>query len=775
MNTSIDGDLRKIHNGGNMKKHSRLKMIAAFALILCFGISPAWGADLYVDVTGAENGDGLGWQTAFTDLQDALAAAADGDTIHVAKGTYFPGNARDVYFIIKQSLTLLGGYPAAGGNRDPAVNQTILSGDIGAISDPSDNSYHVVSIWDPSAGVTPMAVTLDGFTITEGNASSENNNNTGGGMVVTGGFPVTLTNMDFNENEAVGGGGGLKFSGESLTLNNVNFVHNSTDGIGGGLLFTGGNLVMNHVNLSLNEAGDGGGVYFSGNGAMDMNYVNFFNNTAVGLSEQGRAKGGGMYISSSAWDFPLNLTNVTLSGNQANGNDSGMGGGIYVFRAPSYAAIALTNVTFAGNRVNGTTALGGGICLDLMNISNSWRNMVLTNVTFSGNQANGSVVGSGGGIFFFPSGDLNMFNVTMSGNIATGETSQGGGVFIGPSSNSFGFVRTFFRNSIFWGNAPDQLQNASAQWCIVEGVYPGYGNITEDPMLGTLGNYGGFTQTIPLLEGSSAIDTAEVYWSVDTDQRGELRPQGAGSDMGAYEVSVNLAGILINPSDPVPVNTEIHAEAGFTDALSGTHAYSAIWDWGDGNTSLGVIENGIVTGAHSYVEPGVYTVGLEVSEVNESSSLAGLLKTAVYQYAVVYDPAAGFVTGGGWFDSPEGAYKDDPSMKGQATFGFVSRYKKGAAVPTGNTAFEFAAGGLYFHSTSYDWLVVTGSDYAKFKGSGTINDWGDFKFMVWAGDGAPDTFRIKIWDEVEDTGEDVIYDNGSNQAIGGGSIVIHTK
>jgi hypothetical protein len=152
------------------------------------------------------------------------------------------------------------------------------------------------------------------------------------------------------------------------------------------------------------------------------------------------------------------------------------------------------------------------------------------------------------------------------------------------------------------------------------------------------------------------------------------------------------------------------------------------------------------------------------------------LSNAVYQYVVVYDPTAGFVTGGGWFNSPAGAYKEDLSLQGQATFGFVSRYKKGAAVPTGNTAFEFQAGDLGFRSTSYDWLVVKGSNQASFKGSGTINGEGKYKFIVWAGDGAPDTFRIRIWDEVEETAEEIdIYDNGVDQAINGGSIVIRTK
>jgi hypothetical protein len=53
---------------------------------------------------------------------------------------------------------------------------------------------------------------------------------------------------------------------------------------------------------------------------------------------------------------------------------------------------------------------------------------------------------------------------------------------------------------------------------------------------------------------------------------------------------------------------------------------------------------------------------------------------------------------------------------------------------------------------------------------------GDYKFMLWAGDGETDTFRIRIWDEIEVTAEEIeIYDNGFDQAIGGGSIVIHVR
>ena len=156
---------------------------------------------------------------------------------------------------------------------------------------------------------------------------------------------------------------------------------------------------------------------------------------------------------------------------------------------------------------------------------------------------------------------------------------------------------------------------------------------------------------------------------------------------------------------------------------------------------------------------------------------------ATYEFIVVYDPNGGFVTGGGWIDSPAGAYTADPSLAGKATFGFVAKYQKGANVPDGNTQFQFHAGGLNFKSTSYEWLVVAGA-HAKYKGVGTINGSGNYGFMLTAtdgqinGGGGVDTFRIKIWDR--DNGDAVVYDNQMSEGddsnagtvLGGGSISI---
>jgi len=116
------------------------------------------------------------------------------------------------------------------------------------------------------------------------------------------------------------------------------------------------------------------------------------------------------------------------------------------------------------------------------------------------------------------------------------------------------------------------------------------------------------------------------------------------------------------------------------------------------------------------------------------------------------------------------------SVSGKATFGFVAKYNKKTKSAEGNTEFIFKAGDLNFHSSSYDWLVVDKDDSrAQFKGTGTINGTGEYKFMLWADDGEPDTLRMKIWEEDELGNETVVYDNGSDQAISGGSIIVHTS
>lgn len=236
-------------------------------------------------------------------------------------------------------------------------------------------------------------------------------------------------------------------------------------------------------------------------------------------------------------------------------------------------------------------------------------------------------------------------------------------------------------------------------------------------------------------------------------------------------VAPTVTGVTV-PSAPIQINSPVTVSAGFSDPGSSNETYSATVDWGDNTSSPGSITGGTVTADHTYTSTGVYPVTVTVTDNNGGSG-----SLTAQSYVVVYDPSGGFVTGGGWINSPQGAYTSDPSLTGKATFGFVSKYLKGANVPSGQTEFQFQVANFDFRSTSYDWLVIAGSK-AQYKGTGTINDLGSYQFMLTAIDGSPDTFRLKVWDPATNM---VIYDNqlGSSDnsdpttAIGGGDIVIH--
>ncbi len=231
------------------------------------------------------------------------------------------------------------------------------------------------------------------------------------------------------------------------------------------------------------------------------------------------------------------------------------------------------------------------------------------------------------------------------------------------------------------------------------------------------------------------------------------------------------------PVAPIAVNTLINLDVVYTD----NDVTSASIKWGDAS-GIQTVDYPVnsFTVPHTYNVPGVYSVEVILTDA------CGVTSTPYqYQYVVVYDPNGGFVTGGGWINSPVGAYRSDVTLSGKAIFGFESKYQKGATVPNGNTEFKFQVAGMNFKSTNYEWLVVSGSR-AQFKGTGTINGSGNYGFLLSAIDGdlgipaSSDLFRIKIWDK--NAGDAIVYDNqygAADQAdlttqLAGGSIVIHT-
>jgi len=155
-----------------------------FALVLAvlgLNLTPARAAGTcFVNSTAGGANDGTSWADAYTEVQSALANAGCSE-VWVAAGTYTPtsGNDRTATFQLLNGVALYGGFAGtetARDQRNPAANDTILSGDIGTPGDKSDNSYHVVT----GSGTNSSAV-LDGFTATAGNANGDFPVNAGAG------------------------------------------------------------------------------------------------------------------------------------------------------------------------------------------------------------------------------------------------------------------------------------------------------------------------------------------------------------------------------------------------------------------------------------------------------------------------------------------------------------------------------------------------------------------------------------------------------------------
>ena len=236
---------------------------------------------------------------------------------------------------------------------------------------------------------------------------------------------------------------------------------------------------------------------------------------------------------------------------------------------------------------------------------------------------------------------------------------------------------------------------------------------------------------------------------------------------------------LGGPGGPLPLGSGISLNVAYL--AQGTAPYTLTVAWDDGTTTTVAAPAGQqqISLPHAYAGPGVYGVVVTLTDGN------GYRASAKFNYVVIYDPAAGYVTGGGWINSPAGAYRFSPGLTGKATFGFTSQYRKGAQVPTGQTEFDFHVADFNFHSEVYDWLVVAGAK-AQYKGTGTINRTGNYGFLLTAtdgqvsGGGGQDKFRIKIWDKQSGG---VVYDNAlgasddmdaaNPQVIQGGSVVVH--
>ncbi|MEP7267110.1 MAG: choice-of-anchor Q domain-containing protein, partial [Saprospiraceae bacterium] len=294
---------------------------------------------IYVDSSATGGNNGFDWDSAFTNLQDALELArlCSVDTILVARGTYYPSDTikyydacealsftalpdREVSFNITDSVVMLGGFPNGGGSfneRDWYCNKTILCGDIDRNGDTLNNSYHIITTINASD-----ATIVDGFCITGGNAN---------------GSPFKNT-------------------------------------VGGGLSVQNSNLQIKNCVVTDNHADYGGAMHNVG--LFGLNSKPVFTNCIIS-NNTADTSGGAFYIQGSNSDFSPTFINCLITGNAAGS----YGGAFYNLSGPGgICSPVIINSVISGNRavINGgamyNNNLPGGTCIPSLTNSIVWNN-----------------------------------------------------------------------------------------------------------------------------------------------------------------------------------------------------------------------------------------------------------------------------------------------------------------------------------------------------------------------------------------------------------------
>jgi hypothetical protein len=364
-------------------------VVGAVLVALCAGAARGAGAT-NVPCSGT-GGGGPGLAAAI-----AAANADGGGNVNLAQGCTY-------------TLTTTTATPA--GPAGLVVTASIKLNGPGATIE-GNGTFRILAINGPAGG----SLSLNGITVTDGNASGQGPAGFGGGILNFGGS-LSLNNSVVTANTAAGAGGGIANvtmgpgPQATLNLNNSEVSWNTAPGgMGaGGILDLAGVLTINNSTIDNNSSTGGGGISAgNGNGggagsSVTINNSLFSDNTAT--DEQ--AGGGGISNGGS-----LSVNNSQFSGNSS----AGFGGGIL-----NHGFASLNNIQVSGN----TAAFGGGVAnaslvgIPVPGATPPVPTLSINNGTITGNTA--FVPDGGGGIinasvFGGTLGTVTLHNTDVIGN-----------------------------------------------------------------------------------------------------------------------------------------------------------------------------------------------------------------------------------------------------------------------------------------------------------------------------------------------------------------------
>ena len=305
-------------------------------------------------------------------------------------------------------------------------------------------------------------------------------------------------------------------------------IRDGNDSPGGGVSVTQGELDMSEVTVRDNS---GGGVYVETDAGLTIADSTVSDNTGDGIIAQGTAEisnsliarneGGGIFASS---------PEVRVVSSTVADNTGVCGRGIEM---DEFGLLVVDKSTVSGDHAS---AEGGGLCL--------YGPTEVTNSTISGNTS----VRHGGGAYVNASGRMTMTFSTVANNSSD---LQGEGIY-----NSGNGDPAIVGNSVVTDNSAPAGPNCAGNFEPPTSLdhnligddsgcnyVPAAGDLVNvDPLLGPLKDNTGPTHTHALGAGSPAIDAGDDSVAPTTDQRGIARPQGAASDIGAFEFTTPCNG-----------------------------------------------------------------------------------------------------------------------------------------------------------------------------------------------------------------------------------------